>query len=338
MLPEFEALMYFLNVRKYYRDHCAHQLRVAILGDFLLDLESDSGRLEDLIKERLDLSSEELRTAWWFTGLLHDTGIPLAKLCTAVNWSLFNEILKCYSSLDIEASPMSVNLAGDKLKNREYLSILVKDVPKHWREMLEKGLGEPEYASGTILFTAGYCANKEFQPRDLQLDHGVVAAINLLRTLGPPDRLLKNLPEDKPLIEAARAIAVHNLKNQLKEVPFEEFPLAFLLILADELQEWSRPITVPIKDTYFTTNLQKITLLDTIFYDETDELWDVPYTNPEAKKLAKFDFTKLCGEKKGALKILDCAEQFPESEVQLRNTNVEKPREEEKFTIEITSR
>lgn len=86
--------MYFLNVRKYYRDHCPHQMRVAVLGDFLLDFKSQAGSIKGIIRDQLDLSSEEIRIAWWFAGLLHDTGIPLAKLCIAINWSILNEILR----------------------------------------------------------------------------------------------------------------------------------------------------------------------------------------------------------------------------------------------------
>ncbi|MDH5746382.1 MAG: hypothetical protein OEZ21_05445 [Candidatus Bathyarchaeota archaeon] len=170
------------------------------------------------------------------------------------------------------------------------------------------------------------------------MDHGVVGAVNLLRTLGPPEKLRKNLPEDRPLMEAARAISVHNSKDYLKNVPFEDFPLAFLLILADELQEWSRPVPVPVKDTYFTTTLEKVALLDAIFYARSNGLWDIPYANIQAKKLAKFDFKRLCGDKASVLKVLDCTEQFPESDVQLRNIKAEKPRKEETFTIQIKTR
>ncbi|MFW9832103.1 MAG: hypothetical protein ACFFD8_10060, partial [Candidatus Thorarchaeota archaeon] len=87
MLPELEALMYFMNVRKFYRDHTAHSLRVAALGDFLLEKKSPLGVIEAVIKDQLDFTKEEVRTAWWFTGLLHDIGTPLEKLSTSVNWS-----------------------------------------------------------------------------------------------------------------------------------------------------------------------------------------------------------------------------------------------------------
>jgi hypothetical protein len=335
MLPEFEALMYFLNVRKYYRDHCAHQLRVAVLGDFLLDMKSEGGGIEGLIKDKLDLSSDEVRTAWWFAGLLHDTGIPLAKLCTAVNWSLLNEILRCYPSLDIRASPMLISLAGDELQNREYLSILVEGMPERWQELLREGLGVSEPTDETILFKSSHGTRQEYQPRPLHMDHGVVGAVNLLRTLGSPEKLRRNLRENRAFVEAAKAISVHNLKDYLKNVPFEDSPLAFLLILADELQEWSRPVPVPVKDTYFTTTLEKVALLDSIFYARSSELWDIPYSNIQAKKLARFDFKRLCGDKASVLEVLDCTEQFPESEVQLRDIKAGKPTKDEKFNIKI---
>jgi hypothetical protein len=338
MLPEFEALMYFLNVRKFYRDHCAHQLRVTALGDFLLDLKSDAGGVESMIGETLDLSSGEVRTAWWFAGLLHDTGIPLAKLSAAVNWSLLNEILRCYPSLDIKASPMLLDLAGSSLRNEEYLSILVEGMPKRWQTMLKNGLGVSEPSESAVLFKAGFSSHQEYQPTDSHIDHGVVGAVNLLRTLGTPEKLRKNLPEDRPLIEAARAISLHNFKEMLRTVPFEEYPLAFLLVLADELQEWSRPVPVPLKDTYFTTSLEKVALLDAIFYTKPYELWDMPYSNDQAKKLSGFDFKKLCNDKATALNVLDCAEQFPESKIELRNIETDQPRKEESFSVAIYSR
>ena len=335
-LPEFEAFMYFLNVRKYYRDHCAHQLRVAVLGDFLLDLTSPAGGIEGVIKDKLDFSSEELRTAWWFAGLLHDTGIPLAKLCTSVNWSLINEILRCYPSLDIQANPIFLSLANDQSQNKQYLSILLGNLPRNWQKIVKEGLGSRELADKQLMFKAA--KSREYRPQDPYIDHGVVGAVNLLSTLGPPERLQKNLPEDRPLIEAAKAICLHNFKNELRNVAFEDFPLVFLLILVDELQEWSRPVPVPVKDTYFTTTIQKVALVEAIFHEKTEDLWDIPYANMQAKTLAKFDFKKLCKDKENFLKVLDCTEQFPESEVQLRDIRDEKAGKEDKFSVQIETK
>jgi hypothetical protein len=233
---------------------------------------------------------------------------------------------------------MFVSLSGDELQNREYLSILIDGLPDRWQELVKGGLGVSDPANEVTLFESGYHPHQEYQPRNLHMDHGVVGAVNLLRTVETPERLRKNFPEDKPLVEAAKAISIHNFKDELKSVQFEDFPLTFLLILTDELQEWARPVPVPLKDTYFTTNIEKITLLDAISHARSNELWDIPYANVPAKKLANFDFKKLCGDKENALKILDCTEQFPESEVLLRNIKTEKPRKEEKFSIEIKTR
>jgi len=336
-LPEFEAFMYFLNVRKYYRDHCAHQLRVAVLGDFLLDLTSKAGDIEGVIKDKFDFSSEEVRTAWWFAGLLHDTGIPLAKLCTSVNWSLINEILRCYPSLDIQTYPISLSLANEKFQNVQYLSVLLENMPERWQKIVKEGLGISKPTGKPTLFKAGNHLS-EYQPEELSIDHGVVGAVNLLSTLGSPEKLGKNLPEDRPLIEAAKAICLHNFKNELGNVPFEDSPLAFLLIFVDELQEWSRPVPVPLKDTYFATSLQKVALVKAISCEKTDEIWDIPYTNIQAKRLAKFDFKRLCKDKKSFFKVLDCTEQFPESEVQLRDVKDEKTGKEDKFSIQIETK
>jgi hypothetical protein len=125
MMPEFEALMYFLNVRKFYRDHTAHSLRVAVLGDYLLDKKAKAGELSGVIKDQLSLSIDQVRTAWWFSGLLHDIGTPLEKLTDALNWAIINEILRCYQSVDMEISPITISLGSEDLLNRKYLSILM---------------------------------------------------------------------------------------------------------------------------------------------------------------------------------------------------------------------
>jgi hypothetical protein len=240
--------------------------------------------------------------------------------------------------MDIEVSPMFLALEGSELHNSEYLSVLLDEMPSHWQELIKHGIGGPEPSKMKTLFRADTHGENEYKPFRPNMDHGVVAAINLLRTIGSPEKLRKEATENRPLVEAARAIALHNFKADLGEIAFNESPLTFPLILADELQEWSRPVPVTVKDTYFTTNLQKIALLDRMFYYEKDDLWDIPYTNDEAKKVANFDFKKLCGDKAIALGGLDCAEQFPESEIQLRDIRTNEPTNEEKMNIALRTK
>jgi hypothetical protein len=145
-------------------------------------------------------------------------------------------------------------------------------------------------------------------------------------------------PQDKPIIEAARAIALHNFAAHLGEVSFETYPLLFLLIVSDELQEWSRPIPVSLKDSYFTTSFEKITFLDAISHNHSSEIWDIPYSNVDAKRIVRFDFKWLCNDKRMALDSLDCSEQYPESEIWLTNLYQTSIQPGEKFNIKIRTR
>lgn len=336
MMPEFEALMYFLNVRKFYRDHTAHSLRVAVLGNFLIDEQSEAGSLEGIIKDQLNITAPEVRTAWWFAGLLHDIGIPLANLFTSLNWSLVNEMFRCYPTLGMEVTPMRIALASTKLDNAAYLPVLTDGMPARWRELVKNGLGRPDAPSEKSVLRVASNPAQEYQPGKPEMDHGVVAALSLLSTLGTPEQLKEGLPEDRPLVEAARAIALHNLAKDLRSVPFEKYPLVFLLVLADELQEWSRPVSFTAKDAYFTTSLEKMTLLDQMFFEDSAKLWDIPYGNPEAKKIVRFDFRRLCHDKAEALGTLDCSSQFPESDLQLQDIDAEKAKAQ--FDIKIETR
>ncbi|MFX1244805.1 MAG: hypothetical protein ACFE8F_07545 [Promethearchaeota archaeon] len=321
MLPEFEVLMYYMNVRKFYRDHTAHSLRVAVLGDFLLTREGSSGGLESFIQDHLGVTKAEARTAWWFSGLLHDIGTPLEKLATSVNWSLVNEILRCYPNMGIEVSPLRLHIGSSALGNQAYLPILLKGLPKDWQALIKSGFGTTDPHPKVAVYPAGDPTKRLYQPQKPKMDHGVVAGLTLLHSIGSPERVEKEQPEDRPLIEAARAIAMHNYARHVKEIPFDDYPLLFLLVLADELQEWGRPIPVSSQDGFFTTNLEKTTLLDSILYNLPQESWDVPYSDEAAKKLIQFDFNRLIDDKQKALHGLDCSELYPETEILLLDYN-----------------
>jgi hypothetical protein len=337
-LPEFEALMYIMNVRKFYRDHTAHSLRVATLGDYLLEKEGDAGRLESLLMEKMNLAKEEVRTTWWFTGLLHDIGTPLAKLVTSLNWSLINEMTRCYSPLGMDFTPLQIGLNNPDLGNAGYLKILVKGYPKKWHPFIMNGLGKVKATPGAYRYLAQDQRGEEYIPPSLKIDHGVVAAVTLLRTLGPPEYVEQENPQDRPLIEAARAIALHDVIEKLDPLSFKTYPLLFLLAVCDELQEWGRPIPISTEDGYFTTSLQKMSLTEAIYHDSGVELWDVPFTNAQAKTLMGFDFKRIHSDKAFKLKGLDCTQQFPETDLQLIDYDKDSSKVLDKFEIPIHSR
>ena len=67
------------------------------------------------------------------------------------------------------------------------------------------------------------------------LNHGVLAAANITSRF-------RNAPIDKIVETSAKAIALHSLMDE--KISFKKDPLAFLLFLCDELQEWGREIAI----------------------------------------------------------------------------------------------
>jgi hypothetical protein len=313
-------------VKKYYRDHTEHQLRVAVLGDFLLEQPTEQGALLGIIAELTELDTSLLKDKiWWVAGLIHDIGYPLSKMTTAVNWSLINQILKCYPQLDLEIVPMEVTLAQGSHLN-DYVTLLGEGLSKKAQVLIKRGAGyncEAVPVPQPHAFFGGEKGHPEFVfESDIALDHGVIGAITLLRSLGTPQEIRENKDEYHGYIAAAKAIALHNFKEKLQDLAFDKNPLAFFLMLIDEMQEWGRPIPVQIRDTYFTTELKKVALLDEIVLTIDEFQWLMQYRNAQAKQLIRFDFDRLCQGKKHAFFRLDRGDHFPETRILLQDFKV----------------
>lgn len=142
------------------------------------------------------------------------------------------------------------------------------------------------------------------------VDHGYYSAIILLKWYGSlaqrggmGTELLFG-----PVLSAAGAILLHNwYKNGLQKPPFslgplppDKHPLAYLLILCDELQEWNR-------EAYGVLDRQRVLAADCRL-DFTADAMDVHYTTSEG--LLAPDF----GPKKEALfaQLLDVKAVFPQ--------------------------
>ncbi|NVM37939.1 MAG: hypothetical protein HWN81_20265 [Candidatus Lokiarchaeota archaeon] len=335
-LPDLEAFLYSTSVRKYYRDHTEHALRVAVLGDFLLEQDLGQGSLEGVISELTELDKNLLKDKfWWITGLLHDIGYPLGKMTTAVNYSLLNQLLKCYPTLDLEFIPFEINLAW-KGEQEEYLKIIEEGLSKEARELIRQGAGfkyQSSSAQDTQTFLNQPNGHPEFKYKNpVELDHGVISALSLLKGLGSPHEIKQNDEYDGYIL-AARAMALHNFKAQLKDYVFEEQPLAFFLMLIDELQEWGRPIPVQIRDTYFTTELQKVTLLDELLLSLDEFSWLMKFKNQQAKDLMKFNFNLFSNDKKKTFGRLKSGDLFPETTINLQDIKIIKEKKEMKENI-----
>jgi hypothetical protein len=322
-LPDFESFLYSTSVKKYYRDHTEHQLRVAVLGDFLLEQDLEQGVLLKIIAELTETDENLIKDKiWWVTGLIHDIGYPLSKMTTAVNWSLVNQILKCYPHLDLQVVPMEISLLNDSAQ-REYVAMLEEGLSKEARALIRRGAGfncESVPVPEAQTFWSEEKGHPEFTfTSKIGLDHGVIGAVNLLKSLGTPEEIKENIDEYTGYLMAAQAIALHNFKERLKDFTFDENPLAFFLVLIDEMQEWGRPIPIQIRDSYFTTELKTATLLDEIILTIDEFEWIMQYWNSKAKQLIKFDFGRLCKGKKEAFFRLDRGEKFQKTTILLQD-------------------
>ena len=336
-LPDLEAFLYSTSTKKFYRDHTEHALRVAVLGDFLLEKDVGQGPLGGLISDLTDLDKNQLKDKfWWITGLIHDIGYPLGKMTTAVNYSLINQLLKCYPTLDLEFAPIEISLAWNG-QQEEYLKIIEEGLSIEARKLIRKGAGfdiQNISAQKTQVFLQKSKGHPEYEYENpVKLDHGVISALSLLKGLGTPEEIKKN-DEFYGYILVAKAIALHNFKVSLKDYIFKEQPLTFFLMLIDELQEWGRPIPIQVRDTYFTTELEKVTLLDEIQLQLDDELeWLMKFKNQQAKDLMQFNFNLFSGEKKKSFGRLNSGEVFPRTTINLHDITVTGQKKERKENI-----
>ncbi|NVM45746.1 MAG: hypothetical protein HWN79_12600 [Candidatus Lokiarchaeota archaeon] len=329
-LPDLEAFLYSTSVRKYYRDHTEHALRVAVLGDFLLEQDLGHGTLSGVISDLTGLDKNLLKDKyWWVTGLIHDIGYPLGKMTTAVNFSLVNQLLKCYPTLDLEFLPFEISLSW-KGNQEEYLNIIEDGLSKNARALIREGVGFNKYnkiSQKPHVYLRTEDGHPEFNYQSiLNLDHGVISALSLLNGLGTPDEI-KNNDEYEGYIITAKAIALHNFKAQLKEYTFDSHPLAFFLMLIDELQEWGRPIPIQVRDTYFTTEIKKVTLLDDILLNLDEFSWLMQFKNNRAKNLMEFDFNSFSKEKEKSFGRLDRGESFSKTTINLQDLKIGKSKD-----------
>lgn len=339
-LPDFESFLYGTSAGKFYRDHTEHQLRVAVLGDFLLEQDLENGQLVGIISELSGLDKDKLKNEiWWMTGLIHDIGYPLQKMTDSINFSMLNQILKCYPALDLEITPLEVTLAQKNTNQMEYLSFIEEGLSKEAIILIRDGAGLNHKTfpkPNVVSFYGSESGHEEYKYKNpIRLDHGVIGALTILRSLGTPEEIKEKKDEYIGYIKAAQAIALHNFKDKIKDFNFANNPLPFYLVLLDEMQEWGRPISLQVRDSYFTTELKKITLLDDVLLVIDEMNWVMAYKNMKAKELSQFDFKRFCNAKDSAFERLTRGDTLPEMDIILRDFEVDNAHEQTKKSTNI---
>jgi hypothetical protein len=249
------------------RDHYIHSVNVFILG---LCIYSQNNNFRSAFNTTvLDKSSyalsydtdhEEFFFRWGIAALFHDIGYPIEIIGKQIN-----KFLDFASRLDSH-SHIRAHLAYD---NFEDINTIVELLPK--KEFIDsyyKKYDSCVYID--LLKPVDLLAHKLHLVFDVDLkaikstldqyvvymakngfiDHGFYSALIVLKWYGYLVQLSKQQPEYFffPILDSASAILLHNYyRNALMKPPYNlgslspsKDPIAFMLILCDELQEWNR--------------------------------------------------------------------------------------------------
>ncbi len=236
---------------KRYRNHFEHQFNVGAFGWYLLDVEVEKGKtLRERILEVFNFNGEEwtdkqLNSSWWVASLLHDHAYPIAYLFGAsfpMNEFLtdssnkkrnsMDEILQCYNKVYRNVFATSFN------------ALFVKS----WENKVRDGLIDEIGDNLSILMNRHKIDWRKKNP----YDHGILGAANIIARL--KEEGFKRI--DPVINEALVAIAFHN-DETINNIRIDEHPIAFLLILCDQLQEWNRVI---IRNDKYLTEFDNIAL------------------------------------------------------------------------------
>ena len=177
--------------------------------------------------QRTDINEDLLKRTWWFTALYHDSAYPLLSLYSPICFDkkvqdVFHDIFtnELFSFEDSGSDNYRKTIA------EEYQIILEKHKEIMVPKIIEK------FTNTLKLMRFKEAITKEAE----KYNHGLIGAYNILSKLKNENNFHIDL--------AAEAVALHELKLPSKAIRFTDFPLGFLLILTDEMQEWGRPIPV----------------------------------------------------------------------------------------------
>lgn len=244
------------------RDHYVHSANVFVLG---LCIYSQNSRFRKAFENHclapnyqmhFPSVEEEFLFSWGIASLLHDIGYPVE----ITHWQLLqfvrfvaedqaSAIHPFISYLDfgklnsidvIQQAPPELcqNTASEKDRRQLRPTDLMAARISELVDVPESQLGDTVNGFLETMQSAGF------------VDHGFYSALIVLKWYGEtliPDKEKSSLFFSQ-IVDAAAAIFLHNAyRNVLQREPYskgrlrvQSFPLAYLLILCDESQEWSR--------------------------------------------------------------------------------------------------
>ena len=285
------------------RDHFIHSVNVFLLG---LAVYSQNKHYRDVFRDYIkrskyekyyktadgELSDEEFLYRWGIAALFHDIGYPFEIIGKQLNKFINDGVKSISNTYDIDV--------GIDFKDFNEFNSIVKldpyDFADNYRANFKRAkvldLFKPteilaHKISNDFNFTKEQFKNLTdhlnqfiyYMKENNFIDHGFFSAILVLNSYGS---LIQKYSKNKdfffyPIVDSSSAILLHNYYNKtMQEDPFnlsllapESNPIAFLLILCDELQEWNR-------QPYGVLDVKKFHVNDLII-EIDDERMDVEY-------------------------------------------------------------
>lgn len=256
---KFESILY--GADEHYRDHLLHPLNVWFIGLNILKKYGKSFRFcvnngvsienvpnanvvwSETKDSQQKVSIAELSAMWTITALTHDIGYPLEKV-EKINDQL-EKMLKKFGKIGFTRSRFNFEIQHDHLVR--FLLNLISSVTKQSVE------ATTEKSWMTHLRTKYYT---KFSKSWEAFDHGIVSSLILLKALtyfiesDYTSDLFDGLSKEDARQFAIRSEILHSIAAHTtpKIYHLTVHNLPFLLILCDELQEWSRPTFVEIRE------------------------------------------------------------------------------------------
>jgi hypothetical protein len=242
-LEEISSSVKHIN-KKLYRDHLNHNIRAALMSSYLVSI--------------INHNYEDIKLAF-FSGLLHDIAHPLSSYEGTIQ-SIQESLIK----LNITKSTITNSIINtDMIKNWVNAIAFIASIPS----IKEKKIPQPLYDLDDLF--------NEINPKllyeeilcSMSHEHSFLSAVVVLNTAiskvskanddvfnDGVKRLFANQEDYKDLFQIIQCIALHDRKaaidyrglskfKQITIIDMKDFFLPVITIMADEIQEWGRPIS-----------------------------------------------------------------------------------------------
>ena len=273
VMRDFDRLYSILGTK----GHFIHQFEVFLLGFFIIQkiLQTDNG--STLINK---FGVKNLYDSWMIASTAHDIGYPLQ-----LQNKLAVKLAEMYRKLNFKNLSKRYRDITSDIKIIDEKNLLFARIFNS-----ESGLNEKVYIPELLFNCVKHSLdNSDFNINDFfneklnsaKPDHALVSALVIYKLhLEYLSRLNKGggsvSDELDYFTSAVAAIAIHSVKDEgfVNKICFEKNPIAFLLFLVDNIQEWNRSLA-PHK-TFASYNLIDFNFCDnklSLKYLLTHESW-----------------------------------------------------------------